>query len=180
MHHTTISHHVRRLAAAMLLVSASGATFVVADATTAAAARRVPCIIAVNNDTYETPQDTPLAVSPIGVVANDNICGTDGLVISLTSPSHGTLTGFDDSDGGFTYVPDAGYTGTDSFTYTLEDVEGAPSATVTITIAPAATTTTPTTSTPATSAPTTTSVAPTTTAVAPAAAAVTATPTFTG
>ncbi len=135
-------------------------------------APRAACIISVTADSYTTPQDTPLVVPPIGVVANDNICGTDGLVISTSSPTHGTLTDFDDSDGGFTYTPDPGYTGTDSFSYVLEDVEGSPTGTVTITVTPLATTTT------TTAATTSTTSAPTTTAAA--AQAVAASPAFTG
>ena len=140
-----------------------------------ASARTVPhavCIVAVADDAYSTPQDTPLDVADPGVVSNDTKCGTDGLVISTSSPAHGTLDGFDDSSGGFTYTPDPGFTGTDSFTYVLEDVESSPTATVTITVTPQATTTT-------TAAPTTTTAAPTTTA-AVAAKAVAAAPAFTG
>ena len=77
---------------------------------------------------------------------------SDGLVISVAAPTHGTLDNFDDSGGGFTYTPDPGFTGTDTFTYRLEDVESN-TATVTITVTAPATTTT-------TAAPTTT-VAPT-------------------
>ncbi len=133
---------------------------------------RAVCVPTPANDSYSTPQDTALEVSEPGVTSNDTLCDTDGLVISTSSPSHGQLTGFDDSGGGFTYTPDPGFTGTDSFTYVLEDVEGSPTATVTITVtAPATTTTT---------AAATTTTAPATTTTAAAAQAVTASPAFTG
>jgi hypothetical protein len=80
-------------------------------------------------------------------VAYDTIYRTDGLVISLSNPSHGDLHNFDDGEGGFTYVPNEGFVGTDSFTYTLEDVETSLVATVTITVSGAATTTTASTTT---------------------------------
>ncbi|HVU91642.1 MAG TPA: esterase-like activity of phytase family protein [Jatrophihabitans sp.] len=40
-------------------------------------------------------------------------------VVRHTAPSHGTLT--IDADGTFSYTPDAGFTGTDTFTYTATD-----------------------------------------------------------
>ncbi len=162
----------RRIAVALAAVSAAVVPFVGISSANARSVPQVACIIAVNNDAYSTPEGTPLVVPPIGVVTNDNICGTDGLVLSHSSPTHGSLTNFDDAKGGFTYTPDPGFTGTDSFTYVLEDVEGSPTGTVTITVTPLATTTT-------TAAPTTTTAAPTTTA-AVAAQAVAASPAFTG
>jgi hypothetical protein len=47
------------------------------------------------------------------VLANDS--GGPLQVISNTNPSHGTLTF--NPDGSFRYVPAAGFTGTDTFTY---------------------------------------------------------------
>jgi hypothetical protein len=159
----------------MALLATGIAVAPMAMATTAGAGLAKPkavCTITVNDDSYSTPQDTALVVDGPGVVENDNICGTDGLVISTSSPAHGTLTNFDDADGGFTYTPDPGFAGTDTFTYVLEDVEGSPTGTVTITVSAAATTTT-------TAAPTTTTTEATTTTAA-AVQAVTAQPAFTG
>jgi hypothetical protein len=105
-----------------------------------AATPKATCVIAVNDDSYTTPEGTPLVVADPGVVTNDSICGTDGLVISVTQPSFGSLGGtFDDADGGFTYTPDPGYAGPDSFTYKLEDVDDSPVATVHITVTPSCT-----------------------------------------
>src|SRR5262245_49447309 len=113
------------------------------------------CQIRLNDDAYETAMDTNLTVEDPGVVTNDNICRTDGLVISLSTPTHGELHNFDDGGGGFTYIPNEGFSGTDSFTYTLEDVETSEVATVTITVtAPATTTSTTEPSTTTTGGPT--------------------------
>ena len=52
----------------------------------------------------------------------------------FNSPQHGTLTD-GASDGSFTYVPDAGYIGVDTFDYQISDGQGQPQyATGTITI----------------------------------------------
>ena len=133
------SRHLGRLTLALAAASAAIVPFAGLSPANARAVPQVACIITVTDDSYSTPQDTPLTVDPIGVVSNDNICGTSGLVISETQPTHGTLSDFDDSDGGFTYTPDPGFTGTDSFTYSLEDVEGSPIGTVTITVSAPAT-----------------------------------------
>jgi len=165
-------HHRPRHLGLALLACAALATPLVGAIPAGAGPKRplAVCTIQVNDDSYSTPENTALTVDDPGVVSNDDICDTDGLVISTSSPAHGTLSGFDDSGGGFTYTPDPGFTGTDSFTYVLEDVEESPTATVTITVTAPSTTT----STSTTLAPTTT-VAPTTTA-----AAVAAEPAFTG
>ncbi len=68
------------------------------------------------NDSYSTNANTPLVVPAAGVLANDS--DSDGpapTATKLTNPAHGTVTvGL---DGSFTYVPAAGYSGPDSFTY---------------------------------------------------------------
>lgn len=161
----------RRLAATALVVAASSVSVLTMGASVAQAV----CITPVADDTYSTVQDIALTVDDPGVVSNDPLCGSDGLVVSTSSPSHGTLTNFDDSAGGFKYTPDPGFTGTDTFTYVLENVKSSPTATVTITVTAAPTTTL----VPAT----TTTLAPTTTVAppaAPAALAVAATPRYTG
>jgi LPXTG-site transpeptidase (sortase) family protein len=77
-----------------------------------------------NDDSFSTPEDTPLN----GDLKPDNGSGTDvpsgdgGNVWSkLTDPSHGTVTV--NTDGTFTYTPDANYNGSDSFTYQICDVD---------------------------------------------------------
>ena len=66
------------------------------------------------NDAYSTLQDTGLVVSSAvnGLLSNDT--GTSALA-NAEGPFHGTLDLA--SDGTFTYTPDAGYTGADSFVY---------------------------------------------------------------
>ncbi|GAB4262371.1 MAG: hypothetical protein Kow0092_12700 [Deferrisomatales bacterium] len=94
-----------------------------------AAGNRPP---AVAGDGYETPQDTPLLVAAPGVLGNDTDPDGDPLTAVLeTGPSRGTVAL--GADGGFTYTPDAGFAGTDAFTYRASDGEltGGP-ATVTV------------------------------------------------
>lgn len=75
-----------------------------------------------------------------GVLANDVDPEFDPLTaIKLTNPTHGTITQFN-ADGTFTYVPNTGFTGSDSFTYKVRDPDFNESlaATVTITVNAAA------------------------------------------
>ncbi len=84
------------------------------------------------DDGYTTPQDTTLVVDAPGVLAND--IDTDPLTVAVVAdPTHGVLALA--ADGGFTYTPDAGYSGSDSFTYEASDatVDSNP-ATVRITV----------------------------------------------
>jgi large repetitive protein len=73
------------------------------------------------NDSYSTPQETTLIVDGAhGLLANDSDPDGDPLtVVIITSPEHGaTIFG---SNGAITYTPDAGFVGTDSFTYRATD-----------------------------------------------------------
>ena len=77
-------------------------------------------------------------VAAPGVLANDTgPKGSTGLTASLVaSPADGTLSF--NSDGSFTYTPNSGYFGTDSFTYKAVDPYGNSTPTiVSITVAPA-------------------------------------------
>ena len=86
------------------------------------------------NDHYVTMAETPLVVAAPGPLANDTDPDGDDLIFSsITSPSHGSITAAVTS-GSFTYEPDAGFTGTDQFTYLMSDVNGNFSDPVTITI----------------------------------------------
>jgi ELWxxDGT repeat protein len=72
------------------------------------------------DDAYTTKEDTTLNVSAPGVLGNDT--DPDGGTLTAGSPStpdNGTVTL--NPDGSFTYTPDAGFVGTDSFTYTASD-----------------------------------------------------------
>jgi hypothetical protein len=86
------------------------------------------------NDNYTTTRDVTLTVPATGVLANDT--DPEGSAVTIaghTDPARGTLTMT--GDGGFTYVPAAGYAGVDSFTYTASDGEAVSNtATVSLTI----------------------------------------------
>lgn len=75
-----------------------------------------PQAIAVG-DFYSTSQDVPLViVSAAGVLANDTLTGAGPFTATVVSePQHGSVSL--NADGGFTYTPAAGYSGSDSFTY---------------------------------------------------------------
>jgi VCBS repeat-containing protein len=77
-------------------------------------------------------------VAAPGLLANDSDANGDPLTASLDSPaSSGDVTL--SSDGSFEYLPDPGFTGTDSFTYTANDgALDSNVATVTITVNPIA------------------------------------------
>jgi hypothetical protein len=71
-------------------------------------------------DAFSMDQDTTLTVSAPGVLANDTDVDGDALTaVHFTSPSHGALSG--SANGGFVYTPNAGFTGTDSFSYAAND-----------------------------------------------------------
>ncbi len=87
------------------------------------------------DDSYSTPINTPVSGDVSG---NDSDPDNDDLTVTTTpvsDPDHGSVVL--NSNGSFTYTPDNGYTGTDSFEYEICD-DGTPSecdlATVTITI----------------------------------------------
>jgi hypothetical protein len=68
--------------------------------------------VIANNDTYSTNQNATLAVPAPGVLANDSGAATASV---LVQPANGKLTF--NADGSFTYLPNIGFIGTDSFTY---------------------------------------------------------------
>ena len=88
------------------------------------------------NDSYSVAQGATLSVAARGVLSNDT--DVDGNVLSavrVSNPLNGLVTL--NSDGSFTYKPNTGFAGTDSFTYLASD--GALSSnisTVTITVTP--------------------------------------------
>jgi hypothetical protein len=87
-----------------------------------------------NDDAYSTKQDTPLAVVAPGVLDNDTDINGDALTASIvTLPSIGAVSLI--SDGSFTYTPNVGLFGIDSFTYVANDgANDSLPATVTITV----------------------------------------------
>jgi hypothetical protein len=87
------------------------------------------------DDAYATTTNNPLAVAAPGVLANDSANGGAGLAAQLmTTTSSGVLSLA--ANGGFTYTPNPGFAGTDSFTYRAVTTSGAGNvATVTLTVA---------------------------------------------
>ena len=86
------------------------------------------------DDSYVTVQDTPLVIAAPGVLDNDVDEDREDLTAVLESPpQHGGITL--NADGSFTYTPDDGYVGQDSFSYAADDgLATSNDATVTITM----------------------------------------------
>jgi subtilisin-like proprotein convertase family protein len=88
-----------------------------------------------NDDSYNAAQDTTLTVPAPGVLANDT--GTPAptaVAISGGSTTQGGTVTLS-TNGGFSYNPPAGFTGSDTFTYTATNGPGATdTATVTFTV----------------------------------------------
>ncbi|MEZ6039830.1 MAG: Ig-like domain-containing protein [Planctomycetaceae bacterium] len=75
---------------------------------------------AVVDDFYSSPSGDIVIVAAPGVLANDSDVDGDLLSVTpVTSPVHGSLTL--STSGSFSYIPDAGFSGTDSFTYVAND-----------------------------------------------------------
>ena len=74
-----------------------------------------------NDETFGVPAHGPITIAPaLGVLAYDTDADGDALTASLVSnPSNGAVNF--NSDGSFTYTPNARFTGTDSFTYQASD-----------------------------------------------------------
>ena len=88
------------------------------------------------DDSYRTEFETTLTVAAAeGVLNGDADADGDALTVAIdTDPSRGTVTL--NQDGSFTYIPDADFSGEDSFTYTVSDGNGGVDvSTVTITVA---------------------------------------------
>lgn len=89
------------------------------------------------DDAYAVAVDGTLTVPAPGLLTNDSDPDGDALrAIYVTHPQNGTYS-LDIQDGSLTYTPNAGFSGTDSFTYVADDFgangTSAP-ATVTITV----------------------------------------------
>jgi len=85
-------------------------------------------------DNYATPAGTNLVITAPGLLAND--LDPDGDAIYVTSvnlPTHGNIISAV-TNGAFTYAPNAGFTGTDQFTYIFRDANSNFSDPVTVTI----------------------------------------------
>lgn len=90
-----------------------------------------------HDDTYADGTGGTFTEAAPGVLGNDTDPENDTLTVdtsSVSTPAHGSVTV--NADGSFTYQPDAGFSGLDSFTYRASDgaADSAP-ATVTIDVA---------------------------------------------
>jgi hypothetical protein len=117
---------------------AAGATDSATVVITVAAVPTAPIAAA---DAYSTPVDTQLVVAAPGVLANDADEDGDPVTVqlpALSGPSNGSLVLA--ADGSFTYTPNAGFSGVDTFTYRANDGTGLTAdAVVTITVSSVAT-----------------------------------------
>ncbi|HEY40663.1 MAG TPA: cadherin-like domain-containing protein [Dehalococcoidia bacterium] len=88
------------------------------------------------DDFYSHTGDAILIVSAPGVLLNDTDPDGDDLVAeNPTDPANGSVTL--NADGSFSYIPDTGFRGVDSFSYTTSDGNGGTdTALVTITVNP--------------------------------------------
>lgn len=91
-------------------------------------------LLAAQTDGYSTQKNTPLSVAAPGLLANDTAAqGAQLTALPAGSPSHGKLTL--KADGSFMYTPEAGFTGSDNFTYTAGDgIQNSPPVRVAITV----------------------------------------------
>ena len=89
------------------------------------------------NDSYTTQQGQTLNRAEPGVLANDSDPDLDTITAVLVSaPAHGNLTL--NPNGSFTYIPNSGFSGADSFTYKANDgLADSNTATVSLTVTPA-------------------------------------------
>lgn len=82
-------------------------------------------------DTSTTERDTP---ARIPVLDNDDFEGRNPRVTGTTPPGNGTVT--INPDGSITYTPNPGFTGTDTFTYTVTSGGVTETTTVTVQVLP--------------------------------------------
>ncbi len=110
-------------------VSANGATTGVLTASIMVAPVNDPPVASAD-DAGASLLGTTVTEAPPGVLSNDSDVDGDGLTVVLDQGvSHGSLTL--NADGSFSYTPDPGYTGPDSFQYHASDGSAA-SNTVTV------------------------------------------------
>ncbi|HYG24794.1 MAG TPA: LamG-like jellyroll fold domain-containing protein [Verrucomicrobiae bacterium] len=90
-------------------------------------------------DSYNAIGNTLLTVNAAaGVLANDSDADGNAVMVDLfdTTTANGGTVVVNNADGSFTYLPAAGFTGTDTFSYRITDSGGAKSAgLVTVTVA---------------------------------------------
>ena len=91
--------------------------------------------VVADDDSYTAERGTPVNIAAgVGLLANDSDIDGDTLTTTIaTQATNGVVVL--NADGSFRYTPDAGFSGTDSFTYTVQDGNGQEdTATVSITV----------------------------------------------
>lgn len=92
-------------------------------ATVAITVQAPPTAPTANDDGFTAQKDQPFTEPAPGVLVNDNANGGGPLTAFLVSPtSHGGISL--NGNGSFTYTPNAGYSGTDTFTYRVSNANG--------------------------------------------------------
>src|SRR5690242_15148264 len=111
-------------------------TYFITDGTSTASAIDTievyhPALVA-NPDAYTVAENGTLTVPASGFLTNDIALNGTLQAFAVISTSHGSLVAI--ADGSFTYVPNPGFTGNDTFTYFVTDGVTQVSATDTITV----------------------------------------------
>ncbi len=76
-----------------------------------------------NYDSFATDVDTPVTIDAEQLLANDFDRESDPLTVIVNqAPEHGELV--DNGDGSYTYEPETGFVGTDTFQYAVADATG--------------------------------------------------------
>ena len=105
---------------------------VVEFASIGASFKQLP-IPTANPDNFTINEDNSISFTEAQLMANDTVTGDLTLdVTSFTNPANGTLV--HDGASTFTYTPNANYSGTVTFSYTLNGMTAVPSATTTVSI----------------------------------------------
>lgn len=87
-----------------------------------------------NNDNATTTENTPVVIDELANDTSSSGAPLDRTTVQIAAaPAHGTAT-FNPSTGKITYTPASDYFGPDSFTYTVDDTEGAISSPATVSI----------------------------------------------
>ena len=85
-----------------------------------------------NDDSYTVQRDTTFSAPDPGVLGTDTDANGDTLSVTgvVSGPTNGSASV--NASGSFTYTPDSGFTGQDSFTYEVTDGNATDTATVTL------------------------------------------------